>query len=219
MLPGRFAAETIVSDVAVRVQSNAESESDLSDAMLQVARALAPLKSPRIDRLVPRSQDAARRNSLSATFGLGAFPLHSDLAHWTTPARFVVLGAASASPSSARTTVLAVPPLSTEAEFNSVAAGIFVISNGSKSFLGSICRKGCPFFRFDAACMKALNPASTNAYQIFDHHLRGRPATTVQWCVGDILILDNWTALHGRTAIAKSNDDRVLLRLRVGGQP
>jgi alpha-ketoglutarate-dependent taurine dioxygenase len=43
---------------------------------------------------------------------------------------------------------------------------------------------------------------------------RTEPAT-VRWTAGQVVIIDNWRALHGREAIPPSDECRLLLRVVV----
>ncbi|MGO4910705.1 hypothetical protein ACEN2J_20760, partial [Pseudorhodobacter sp. W20_MBD10_FR17] len=50
---------------------------------------IAPWEDGLVQALVPRSEAAP--NSYSGIYGLGHFPFHSDLAHWRTPPRYLLL--------------------------------------------------------------------------------------------------------------------------------
>ena len=41
--------------------------------------------------------------------------------------------------------------------------------------------------------------------------------TTVTWCAGDLLIVDNLRLLHGRGEAARADEDRVLARVLIRG--
>ncbi len=61
--------------------------------VLVVARALGqpldPLGRGAIQELIPRSNSTP--NTYSGSYGLGSFPFHTDLAHWRTPPRYLLL--------------------------------------------------------------------------------------------------------------------------------
>jgi hypothetical protein len=199
---------------ALRVKTGLKRERDLADAMLQLSGQLGlPLRgrsgAPLIDRLIPREPRLARHNTFSGTFGTGSFPLHTDTAHWLKPARYVVLGAARASSDAARTTITTVPCMD-QVTLEHIAAGIFVVASGRGGFLGSICQKDRPFCRFDPLCMRPVDRASEDAMRSFEELISGQQRTMIQWSVGDVVILDNWSVLHGRSA---GTGERVLLRL------
>jgi L-asparagine oxygenase len=50
-----------------------------------------------IQTLTPREATTSTPNTYSGNFGIGDFPLHTDLAHWAMPPRYVVLRCISGS--------------------------------------------------------------------------------------------------------------------------
>jgi len=203
---------------ALFVRTGLTKERDLGDAMLQLLRRVgSPFLdrrgSPLVDRLVPRpSSLAPRRASLTALFGTGPFPLHTDTATWIEPARYVALAAARVTSEAAQTTIAAVPPTDCSTA-GTIAAGIFVIANGRHSFLGSILQEGRRFVRFDRSCMRPVDRTSQVAMQTFAELISREPLTTIDWNVGDVVILDNWSVLHGRSS---GSGERMLLRSYAG---
>ena len=72
------------------------SDIHLTDEMLSLAKLLGHIvhqesRSP-ISMLKPTLAEAAVSATASQTYSTGEFPLHTDLAHWPTPAQFVVMG-------------------------------------------------------------------------------------------------------------------------------
>src|SRR6266540_143127 len=61
---------------------------------------------PLVDRLIPRNADEAPERSLSAFYGFGAFPLHTDAAHHQSPPRLVLLRLAGGAQSASATLLL-----------------------------------------------------------------------------------------------------------------
>src|SRR4051812_36953265 len=51
-----------------------------------------------VQRFTPKLASVAPPNIYSGTFGLGAFPLHTDLAHWHVPPRYFALRCVRGSP-------------------------------------------------------------------------------------------------------------------------
>jgi hypothetical protein len=68
---------------------------DGPSAMMDLAHILGvPLPCPTgdvIKRIRIKSYSEARKGTLSAQFGTGEFPLHTDTAFWSIPARFLIL--------------------------------------------------------------------------------------------------------------------------------
>jgi hypothetical protein len=205
-----------VSDGAVLVPIANPTEDEIVATMLSVARRVGrPVTDVRgrvrIDRLVPRAHGEARANSLSGRFGRGAFPLHTDLAHRVMPPRFLILGAAAAAHGAARTTLTQAPVLSHD-DWCTVRDGVFLVSNGRRSFYTSICGSGCPFVRFDLSSMTPTDAQASVAQRVFCDRLKEQPTLEITWERGHMLVVDNWHMLHGRTKAEDDTATRVLLR-------
>lgn len=208
-----------ITEGVTRFHGSASSEFALRETMIAVGASLGSVvrdrnRVPRIDRLVPHEAVDARPHSLSGQYGLQAFPLHSDLAQWPVPPRYLILAAAKAAPNCASTTFAAVPSLKDDA-FAAIAAGIFTVPNGRRSFLASICQRDRPFIRFDSACMRPIDEISCSASATFRQEMEVAGITAVEWAPGDIVIVDNWHVLHGRASVPSAAELRVLLRLYV----
>jgi alpha-ketoglutarate-dependent taurine dioxygenase len=165
-----------------------------------------------VERLAPRSRKDARPNSLSAMFGRGEFPAHTDQAHRLLPPRFLILAAAEMEYGAARTTLVRVPTF-TSSQAEAVRDGVFLVSNGSQSFYSSILRRDRRFVRFDAACMTPTNTQAVAAARVFMEGIEAGDVHEVEWRLGDILVVDNWKMLHGRARAEHEGARRVLLRL------
>ena len=169
-------------------------------------------RSTELQRLTVRPREQARPNSLSSRFGTGPFPLHTDGASWATPPRYLILGAATATYTSAATVICQVPILTRDAA-DRVCDGVFVIRHGANSFFGSISRTGRRYTRYDPACMRPIDEMSHSALALFSSLVAAQPRHLIKWRTGDVLVIDNWRTLHGRGPSIDSDGLRVLLRL------
>jgi hypothetical protein len=124
----------------------------------------------------------------------------------------MILGAAEVEPGAARTMLAAAPELKSR-EWSVVRDGVFLVSNGGRSFYSSILRDGRPFIRFDAACMRPTDAHATEAEGVFRECLQQEHIVEIAWQSGDILVVDNWNVLHGRTEPESETARRMLLRL------
>lgn len=69
-----------------------QTEDELLAIARSLGRPLADRRDPRLAKPVsPSSSDDAPANTLSARYGFGDFPFHSDSAHWTRPADLLLL--------------------------------------------------------------------------------------------------------------------------------
>ena len=175
------------------------------------ARATSPVEPLRI-----LERHAARPRSLSALHGAGRFPFHSDFAHWRIPPRYVLL-AATSSVDARPTEVLIWRDLCLD--FTDADNAIFRVRNGQRSFYTPIRNRRPEFMRFDGGCMVPANYAATRFADSFESLTTTALPVRIQWSPGDVLVLDNWAALHARGGSCTSlfNTEARLLRVICGG--
>ena len=178
------------------------------------------LGGPLVDTLRPVNQEEARPRSLSAIWGLGAFPFHTDGSAQRRPPRYVLLRLASGS-ASQRPTLLQdfrALPLG-RATKKSLARDVWLVNGGRGRFLTSILSStlisGSTILRFDPACMRPCSAPTGAARAVLEACLFS-PAI-VDWQPGKLLVFDNWRVLHARAAKAGTDPgiDRVLERIWV----
>ena len=88
----------------VAVDATLQSLDEQGWAMMAIApdvdlRSVVPILRPQlaarlaevcVERISPKSANQARHGTMSALYGLGSFPLHTERAHWRRAPRFVV---------------------------------------------------------------------------------------------------------------------------------
>lgn len=169
---------------------------------------------PPVSVLRPAELDFAHPRSLSAQYGLGQQPLHTDGAHLPDPADIVVLVSARASPTPTFVWTAAAhigkgagPIWSRLAAFGH---GMFLVHSGRDSFYAPVLSGGR--FRYDPGCMTACD---VRARQV-DEYLASQlaEAAAFEWASsGQVLVIDNRRALHARAAIAEGDAGRELTRV------
>jgi hypothetical protein len=125
---------------------------DKPEHLIEIARRIgnvaAGRKGRRIEKRTPTSSEYAHANSLSARYGHGAFPLHTDCAHIPIPARYVMLACIRPGSSPTATTLVRFDDLRLRKDsLDLLERGIFLIKNGRRSFYSSICRDSTDFVR------------------------------------------------------------------------
>lgn len=167
-----------------------------------------------IDVLQPVEQAAAVRNTLSSRYGIGAFPFHSDTAHWVLPCRYVCLACVEPGPSHRATALISLRPiLGSTAWHQATSQGVFLVRNGKSSFYSTVSAAGRPFVRYDPGCMEPLSPEAKQTFAYCSHLIETADPDLIQWNAGDMVVLDNWSTLHARDASPAPDDSRRLLRL------
>jgi alpha-ketoglutarate-dependent taurine dioxygenase len=190
--------------------------------LLELAKSLGtPVpsrKAPRlIDQLRPISKSQAQPSSLSAQHGTGAFPLHTDTAHWRTPARYILLRAVVAHDKCRPTLIIDTRSLPLDAsDRHLLKRAVFSVRNGRGSFLTTILPDDEKFFRFDCDCMFPKTSSASQALSILASAEGLCPQVEIRWATNHTLVLDNWRFLHGRAERdGKGQENRLLHRVLV----
>ena len=159
-----------------------------------------------IQALKPRSNSEAEPNTYSRIFGKSEFPMHTDLAHWAVPPRYLALRCVHGS-STIRTNLLDGTAVSSEFGLEILQSTLVrprrPMRNSRQLFRLVEPTDDAPHirFRWDS---QFLEPASSLAEEIFlalvSFIALIKPEHVVLRDPGDTLIIDNWLWLHGRTS-------------------
>src|SRR6267154_2663847 len=225
-------AEVNTSRIALEVFRSGRVEALLSygiDLLSYAARFGQPVASRRygslLDRLVPRAQEEARRNSMSAQHGLGRFPFHTDAAYFRVPPRLVFLRLAEGASSTSDSLLRGTRDLAfSERELADLRREIWVIGSGRSPFYASVLgysgASNSWFLRYDPCCMTPSLPRSSKSEATLQNAFAVAKPAAVAWAPQKIVIIDNWRTLHAREAArAEDCDRRVLERVLVVSNP
>lgn len=175
-----------------------------------------------VQSLVVHDTSEAPPNTYSGNFGVAEFPLHTDLAHWAIPPRYLALRCVHG----------------LESVATKVLDGWAVMNYFRRDLLRTILVQPRRPMRNGKQLLQLLERAeSTDGFRLRWDTIYLRPATThstelfanvsefisriqssefVLLERGDTLIIDNWRCLHGRTSAhdsaRKRQVDRVYLR-------
>jgi hypothetical protein len=171
----------------------------------------------RIQTLKPSTNEETA-NTYSGNFGNRSFPLHTDLAHWAIPPRFVALRCILGAPGVA-TKLLDGRSLMQLVGIESLRRSLVQprrpISNRRRllSLLERANDRSDYILRWDNLF---LTPASRHAEQIssmvLDYFSQAQTIDIYLEQPGDTLIIDNWRILHGRSPIPKHGTERRIDR-------
>jgi hypothetical protein len=179
------------------------------DALLELAREFGTVRASAarrslVDILTVRSAQAARRNTHSAAFGEGAFPFHTECAHWSVPARYILL---RASREFSRPTRVLNLSEAVERQFRSVfEAALFFVLNGSRSFLAQAWDSRARRLRYNPTCMRPATATAVTAAKLMTVLIREPNTTRIDWTAGKTLIVDNWRCVHARGETSDAAD-------------
>lgn len=172
-----------------------------------------------VQELLPMTPELTTPNTYSGNFGLGAFPLHTDLAHWAKPPRYLLLRCANGDP---------------DAQTQIVDGRAVVAAVGSIVLARCLARPRRPMkgafqllpiwhdtfepiqklIRWDSVYLKPANAYAQDVFrQVEDSLMHLQPIARVLLTKGDTLLLDNWRMLHGRSPVQNRASSRQLHRL------
>ena len=172
-----------------------------------------------VQELLPTTPDLTSPNTYSGNFGLGAFPLHTDLAHWARPPRYLMLRCARGD---------------ADAHTQVVDGRLVIATLGSSVLARCLARPRRPMkgafqlipiwqtssepsqqlIRWDSIYLKPANEYAQTVFRTIEDCLsRVQPVANVLLNKGDTLVLDNWRVLHGRSPVHNPASSRKIHRL------
>lgn len=170
-----------------------------------------------VQQLEPR--DNGPLNTYSGLFGLGAFPLHTDLAHWPVPPRYLMLRCGKGY-ADVPTLLLDGTEIVREMGADALERALVRPRRRQSGELRLLRLWSTP--EGETGCLRwdpvFLQPASVQGLQAFDA-LRDRLGIATQTQAvtmiepGEAIVIDNWRMLHARPAIPSDRRDRHLQRV------
>ena len=167
--------------------------------------------------LRPRQNEDSAANSYSGNFGLGRFPLHSDLAHWYLPPHYLMLRCiypATGVYTSVMSTSVAIETLSPSVARRALFRPRKQIGGRLPllRFLQSNQRQS--LLRWDQLFLVPANSeAEEVSMSVKKANRRSDYAKIYLNHPGDILIVDNWMMLHGRGEVPQEQLQRKIERI------
>jgi L-asparagine oxygenase len=198
--------------------------SDPECSTLDVARSFGEVEVipdiPAIQTLTPARAGGEEKSSYSGNFGLGAFPLHTDMAHWVRPPRFLLLRCAVPA-AAVKTRFLCARKLFAEEDAHFVRRALFRPRRRLDGRLSLVRLEDRGMYRWDTLFLQAANQAAAELQlRVADRIRESTPASIELVEPGDCVLANNWGALHGRSSVPRSALSRVIERIyisRIGG--
>jgi hypothetical protein len=173
-----------------------------------------------VDLLRPIPPAAAKRRSMSAVYGMGAFPFHTDSAHFRIPPRLTLLRLAPGSVTERPTLLHDFRALRLCAEdLACLRHDVWYVNGGKGRFLTSILSRTdySPFglVRLDPCCMIPAHPSFKKSADVVEQACDEALPIEIDWEPGVTVILDNWRMLHARGPQPKDSEVRILERVMI----
>jgi len=186
-------------------------------AVISVKRLLPSSGVPTVQCLRPRHTSEVGRNQYSGYYGLGAFPLHTDLAHWALPPHYFLLRCVAGS-NDVFTHVLAWTPILELVGAAALRKAVFGARRRRIGYSGLVRamshHDSTVVLRWDPIFLKPLNQHA----QVLTNAMRDTAWSKAAVKIllnqpGDTLIVDNWRMLHGRGEVMPHSTGRHIERV------
>lgn len=169
------------------------------------------------ETIVPCTVERARPRSLSGAHGLRCLPLHVELSHRARPCRYVLFACLDTGTPSVATTLLDRRTLQfTADELLILRSAPILVRAGRRPFYSTILPSDDRYLRYDQCCMEAVDARGREAMHLLGVRLTECEPFRHRWTPGNMLIVDNWRALHGRDQAGATNGRR-LARILIDG--
>ena len=156
-----------------------------------------------VDVLQPRDLSSAPKSHYSGIFGLGEFPLHTDLAFWGAPPRYIVLRCVSGTREVATYLLPATSPALMRS-WEVARRAVFRPRKGTELsspcvLSGTFLKSNVEGLRWDSVFLLPMNEAAHEVAGILGNVASEEILSIYLVRPGDTLVIDNWRALHGRS--------------------
>lgn len=174
---------------------------------------------PLIQTLIARQAKIAPLRSMSSMLGLNEFPLHTDMAHWPVPPRYIVFECILNKPQIPTVLVDGKLIFKRHKYASEWSRAAWKVTGVSTSFSCSTLfqEAGIKGIRWDPCCMRPLGPLAEQVYpsllRITRRALTGNGVPIIWAKQGIFLIIDNWRMFHSRPSIPDGGGSRILRRV------
>jgi hypothetical protein len=168
---------------------------------------------PTVQSLVPRSKNQDSPTSYSGIYGRDLFPLHTDMAHWHIPPRYLMLRCINPD-IRVKTTVLQSKSILENEDEIDLKRSLFKPRRRLEGRLTVMRLYEEGKFRWDPVFIEPLNALASELHERVRTKLQSiRPMEVSLEHAGEFLIIDNWITLHGRTFVEDEGSARRIDRI------
>ena len=170
-----------------------------------------------VHELKPALAKSCPSNTYSGNYGLSAFPLHTDMAHWHVPPHFLVLRCVEGS-TAVQTSLTDGLPIIKQVGETILSRSLVKPRRpvrGKRPLLRLYDRneEGCRILRWDEKFIVPASPAGIFGMSQIRAVVATAPCEDVYLTgPGDTLIIDNWRMLHGRGSVPPDARNRTIAR-------
>jgi L-asparagine oxygenase len=183
-----------------------------AQVVARIAIEIECIHSRQTESLTANPIDAKPINTYAGNFGLGQLPLHTDLAHWHVPPRYLMLRCIVADPSISTMVVHHKRALAKVPDAI-IDRALFRPRRRLEGKMFLLRLRDMEIFRWDQLFLKPDNAEARQACDALVNQLdRNEVHAITLDAPGRTVLIDNWAALHGRSAASSLGTDRVIER-------
>lgn len=196
---------------------------DVGVSTLELARGLADVIGARVcasvDTLTTTAFGTKPLNTYGGNYALSRLPLHTDLAHWAVPPRYLILRCVVGSPDVA-TYVLHQRELARSMPGGLIDRALLRPRRRLDGRMFLLRMRHDSIFRWDSLFLEPDNAEACLVRELLAQEpARFVPDEVVMDQPGKAILIDNWSALHGRSAVPLSAVARRLERVYLEDKP
>ncbi|WP_081494288.1 TauD/TfdA family dioxygenase [Bradyrhizobium genomosp. III] len=196
------------------------SEADLACTVQQLGSLRVDPRSPEpIRDIRPQDLNSAKQNTLSSRYGTGAFPFHTDAAHWDHPARYLGLYCVDPGEGKRATLLQDSQVWALDNDEQELACRALWATGHVRPRFCTFAKETCHGLeiRYDMDCMKPMTKEAHSLKAVLEARIQDCKSTRIEWHPKSLLIIDNRRMLHARGSSARPDTGRILKRMLVGG--
>jgi hypothetical protein len=195
-------------------------QTDLIDIVQELGPIRVDPRSPdRVRDIRPQPIHSAKENTLSSRYGIGAFPFHTDTAHWEELARYLALYCMD--PGEGRRPTLLQDSRAWQFDDDEKELACRALWK-----TGHVRPRLCTFakctdrqlaVRYDKDCMRPMTAEARKLEALINFRMDCTVQQQIDWEPECLLIIDNKRMVHARGKSNRADTNRVLKRILIGG--
>lgn len=166
-----------------------------------------------VQTLRPNGAKEIEASSYSGNYGVGEFPLHTDMAHWYIPPPYLLLRCIQPA-EDVFTTVASVKKVIDAEMSETYKRALFRPRRRLDGRLSVLRLYDRGIFRWDQLFIQPMNFLATELQAKVADRVKNLSANSVCYeSATDCILVDNWGAIHGRSSVPELALNRVLERV------
>lgn len=188
-----------------------------SDKTLDIAKAIGCVATlpgiQQVQTIIPREKEGIENSSYSGNFGLGEFPMHTDMAHWHTPPRYFILRCIQPT-EHVFTSIMRLDELFGPESPITLKKSLFRPRRRLDGRLSMLRLFDGKIHRWDTLFIQPMNNIARDLEsRILDRILNSQAINLILNEPNECILIDNWKTIHGRSAIPENGRNRVVERI------